>query len=196
MVKQSYGDRQATPGEYFRAAWAVSNDPWDHAGRWYEARKYDLTVASLPAHRYQRAFEPGCGVGLLTCRLASRAASVIAADREPEAVAATRERCADLANVEVAQLEIPTAWPEGRFDLVVLSEVLYYLDRPSLLRTLDRTWTCTKPGGDLVLVHYRRLVADHTWTGGEVHEIAADCFACSPLVTHVEDDFRLDVYRR
>ena len=40
-----------TPADYFEDLWAASADPWDHAGRWYETRKYDLTVAALPAAR-------------------------------------------------------------------------------------------------------------------------------------------------
>ena len=58
---------QETPAAYFEELWSASPDPWEHSSRWYEARKYDLTVAALPAAHYRRAVEPACGVGLLTC---------------------------------------------------------------------------------------------------------------------------------
>jgi hypothetical protein len=45
------------PG-YFHDRYAASADPWGLAERWYEARKYALTVALLPRERYGAAFEP------------------------------------------------------------------------------------------------------------------------------------------
>ena len=35
------------PG-YFRDMYAASADPWGMADRWYEARKYAISVALLP----------------------------------------------------------------------------------------------------------------------------------------------------
>ena len=58
------------PG-YFRDCYAASADPWGLAERWYEARKYALSLALLPAERYGAAFEPGCSIGVLTARLAA-----------------------------------------------------------------------------------------------------------------------------
>lgn len=58
----------STPPAYFEAMYAGAVDPWDLAGRWYEQRKYALTLASLPRPRYRAAFEPGCSVGVLTAR--------------------------------------------------------------------------------------------------------------------------------
>jgi hypothetical protein len=52
------------PG-YFRARYAASPDPYGLAERWYEARKYALTVALLPREHYGTAFEPGCSIGVL-----------------------------------------------------------------------------------------------------------------------------------
>ena len=59
------------PG-YFRDRYAASPDPYGLAERWYEARKYALTVALLPRERYGAAFEPGCSIGVLTAQLAPR----------------------------------------------------------------------------------------------------------------------------
>ena len=62
------------PG-YFRDCYAASADPWGLAERWYEARKYALSLALLPAERYSAAFEPGCSIGVLSAQLAARAAT-------------------------------------------------------------------------------------------------------------------------
>lgn len=52
-----------TPAAYFEDMYRDAADPWHLAERWYERRKYDLTLAGLPLPRYRRAFEPACSVG-------------------------------------------------------------------------------------------------------------------------------------
>ena len=61
--------------------------PWGFADRWYEQRKYALTVASLPRPRYRRAFEIGCSVGVLTALLGERCGELLAVDVAAAAVA-------------------------------------------------------------------------------------------------------------
>jgi len=162
-------DRTATPGDYFEGFWSTGDDPWDHAGRWYEARKYRLTVDALPKPRYERAFEPGCGAGVLTYLLAERVDEHLAMERHPRGVEATQRRCHDRPSVSARQGQIPTHWPDGSFDLIVLSELLYYLDRASLEATWALVEGSLRPGGHLVAVHHRPRVAEHVWTGDEIH---------------------------
>lgn len=183
----------STTDAYFDEMWATGDDPWDHGRRWYEARKYDLTVACLPAERYRSAFEPGCGAGFLTARLAGRVDRLVAMERAERGVEATRRRCAGLPHVEVRRGRIPADWPEGTFELLVLSEVLYYLDDDELAAALERAATSLAPGGDLVAVHYRVEVAEHARPGDEVHAALRRAFG-SPPVTHVEPSFVLDVF--
>jgi hypothetical protein len=42
--------------DYFAERYAASPDPYGLADRWYEARKYALTVTMLPRQRYGAAF--------------------------------------------------------------------------------------------------------------------------------------------
>ena len=63
---------------YFDQMYAAAPDPWGLSTRWYEARKYALTLALLPEPRYRDAFEPGCSVGVLTGMLAARCGQVLA----------------------------------------------------------------------------------------------------------------------
>jgi protein-L-isoaspartate O-methyltransferase len=111
---------EETPAVYFEELWTASADPWDHAGRWYETRKYDLTTATLPAPRYHHAVEPACGIGLLTTRLAARADRVTATDRFPRAVAEAAARCASLPHVTAAVADVRDGPPAAPYDLAVL----------------------------------------------------------------------------
>jgi SAM-dependent methyltransferase len=183
-----------TSDRYFEQQWDATDDPWDQVGRFSEQRKYDLTVASLPLLRYRRAFEPGCATGSLTARIAARVETVLAWDRHPRAVAATAQRCASLANVTVELGQLPT-WPDGPFDLVVLSEILYYFDLEAIDDIVGQAWDHLEPGGHLVACHYRPFVAEHAVGGDEVHERLHDGRWRRP-VEHHEADFVLEVFER
>ena len=53
------------PAGYFDAMYQAAADPWGFEDRWYEQRKYAISMALLPAARYRRALEPGCSIGVL-----------------------------------------------------------------------------------------------------------------------------------
>ncbi|MGW8491318.1 class I SAM-dependent methyltransferase [Streptomyces sp. NPDC055886] len=171
-------------------------DPWHLAERWYERRKYDLTVASLPLPRYRRAFEPACSVGELTVRLAERCDQVMACDRVESAVATARRRTSRLPHVEVSALTVPGQWPPGRFDLVVLSELLYYFDAPTLQRVLHRSVDALEPGGTLVTAHWNHPVPDHRGTGSTLAPTVGSVPGLTLTADHRESDFVLQVYER
>lgn len=181
-----------TPGTYFEALWKSSTDPWAHAERWYEHRKYDLTAAAVPRECYARAIEPGCGVGLLTRRLAARAERVEASDRYPEAVAAARARCDDLDNVTVTLRDVREQ-PRGTADLVVLGEVLYYFDEATV-RRIAELWRATcDAGGHIVAVHYRPEVPQHVLTGDVVHDVLRSTLG-STVISIDDPSFLIDVF--
>jgi cyclopropane fatty-acyl-phospholipid synthase-like methyltransferase len=171
-------------------------DPWHLADRFYERRKYDLTVAALPLPRYRRAFEPACSVGELTRRLAGRCDELLACDRVPEAAATACERVAGLPGVTVRTLTVPDEWPDGGFDLVVLSEVLYYFDTGTLDRLLDRVRGCLEPGGTLATVHWNHPVPEHRGTGTEVAAWLARLPGLRLLADHREPDLVLQIHQR
>jgi SAM-dependent methyltransferase len=160
------------PG-YFRDVYAASPDPYGLADRWYEARKYALTVALLPRQRYRAAFEPGCSIGVLTARLAPRCGSLLACDAVAGAVASARASTAALPGVRVEQRVIPRDWPPGEFDLIVFSEILYYFDDADLNEVLRLGVSALRPDGHLLAVHWRRPAPEHPRTGGEAHQALA-----------------------
>ena len=122
---------------YFDAMYQAAADPWGFEDRWYEQRKYAISMALLPAARYRRALEAGCSIGVLTRMLAARCDEVLSCDIAAAAVQAAARRTEDLTHVRVEQRDIPGRWPDGRFDLIVFSEILYYLGNQDLEQALS-----------------------------------------------------------
>ncbi len=155
------------------------------ADRFYERRKRDLVMACLPRATFRRSFEPGCATGLLTERLARRCDEVLACDCAVRAVDSTRARLARKPNVAVARLAIPDEWPDGCFDLIVLSEVGYYCDDSDAL--VSRVCASLTADGVLVACHWRHPAVEHPRTASEIHDALGR--GLNRLVHHVGDDF-------
>jgi LmbE family N-acetylglucosaminyl deacetylase len=179
------------PG-YFDELYRRSPDPWGLDHRFYEQRKRELVLASLPRPTFRRAFEPGCATGALTERLAGRCAEVVAWDGAAAGLAAARSRLAANPHVHLEQRRIPDDWPGGRFDLVVLSEVGYYC--PDLDLLAARIIDALDADGVLLACHWRRPAPDHPHRAEDVH--AAIGRELHRIVRHDEDDFLLEVWTR
>jgi protein-L-isoaspartate O-methyltransferase len=182
------------PPAYFEAMYAGSADPWGFASRWYERRKHALTLAALPRERYERGFEPGCSIGVLTGLLASRCDYLLATDVAATAVTGARRAVAAYGWVDVAHLAVPHDWPDGKFDLIVLSEIGYYLDADDLDVLLDRTVASLEPGGTLAAVHWRHPVADYPLRGDDVHDLLGSSPDLHRLARHDEADLILEIF--
>ncbi|GEQ13068.1 hypothetical protein KLO01_11150 [Knoellia locipacati] len=177
----------------FDAMFADGDDPWSSAS-WYERRKRALTLALLRRERYARVLDLGCSTGVLTRSLAERADHVVGADVSAQAL-------------EVARRDGPTTvdWVRGRapgvveglegpFDLVVLSEVGYFLTPFELWLTLAAVLARLAPGGELVLVDWRHPTEHIPLDGPAVHALVRSVCHEQATVTHVEPDVLLDCY--
>jgi SAM-dependent methyltransferase len=181
------------PPGYFDRLYAVAEDPWSLRSRWYERRKYALTTAVLPRSHYADAVEVGCSVGELTAALAERCTRLIAWDPSAAAVERARARTAGLDGVRVEQRGIPGD-PVPPCDLLVLSEVLYYLGDEDLAAVLAGLPSLLRPGGTLLAVHWRHPVADYPRTGDGVHAALRAALDWPRVAMHEEPDFLLDCW--
>jgi predicted TPR repeat methyltransferase len=181
------------PDEYFDDVYAAARDPWRLAERWYEQRKYAITMAMLPDPRYRHAFEPGCSVGVLTEKLADRCDHVTSCDVAAVALDATRDRLGDRTNVTLRRMSVDEHWPAADVDLVVLSEVAYYLQSATLRRVLDRECARLAPGATVVAAHWRYAVDDYPLSGDEANALIAATADLTGLARYVDDDVVIDV---
>jgi trans-aconitate methyltransferase len=187
------------PDGYFDAMYATSRDPWQLAGRWYEQRKYAITIAMLPLPRYRHAFEPGCSVGVLTELLTDRCDHVTATDVAVSALEATAERLTRRGRVDQVTLHrrsLDSAWPADDFDLIVLSEVAYYLDAAALRDVLDRECSRLAGGTAVVATHWRHPVDDYPLTGDQANAIVGETADLQRMARYSDDDVVIDVFEK
>lgn len=153
---------------YFEELFASSADPWGYTSS-YEQRKYEQTLQLIPPRRFHRALELACAEGHFTVQLAPRVGHLLATDISTHALDRARQRCAGLPHVDFQQLDlVADALPEGTFDLIVCSEVLYYTgSRASLEVVADKLASALAPGGCLVSAHALVRVDDATRPGFE-----------------------------
>jgi predicted TPR repeat methyltransferase len=144
-----------TPTAAFERLYEAEADPWGYATDAYEREKYERTLAALGERRFGRALEVGCSIGVFSASLADWCDHLVAIDPSATALARARERLRARANVELVQAAVPDAIPDGPFDLVVCSEVLYYLDRATLAAAVEGIEARLVSGGTLIAVHFR-----------------------------------------
>lgn len=155
---------------YFEALYNTDPDPWKFATSDYEHQKYQATLAALARPAYGRAIEIGCSIGILTARLAARCDRLEAIDISPTALEKARDNCRACENINFRVAAAPDGLPEGPFDLIVLSEVLYYLDEHDVARLGSWCLANAGAGAHLVLCHWLG-VTDYPLAGLEAGAI-------------------------
>jgi peptidoglycan/xylan/chitin deacetylase (PgdA/CDA1 family) len=173
-------------------------DPWDYSSA-YEQQKYRHTLEILPDEPFARALELGCAEGLFTKMLSGYADEVLAMDISERALERATKKCAGQDNVLFLQHDIAQGINVGGFDLIVCSEILYYLrDRYALAAFAGQVKHALRPGGYLLMTHANMVSDDKTQTGFDFNEIGAK-FIGETFSSEQELDFvhelRTDLYR-
>lgn len=165
------------------------DDPWGAETRWYERRKRDLLLSLLPRPRFERVLELGCSTGALAEALARRSGWVVAVDRSQAALALARARFADAPHVEVADHDVPWEWPDRPdFDLVVVSEMGYFLSPVALDALVERVRASLGHDGVLVLCHWRHPVEGWVLDAEAVHARFVEASGLPVAATYADRD--------
>ncbi len=189
--------RASRGAEHFQRLYDADADPWHFRTSAYEQEKYRRTLASLGDRRFRSGFEAGCSIGVLTRRLATNCDALLAVDIVEAPLAAARRICADQPWVRFQKMRVPGEWPDEMFNLIVLSEVLYFLAPADIAAVADRVCATLEADGIALLVNWRGRSGDPC-TG----DAAADLFMnraqrwLSLRVHHQEADYRLDLLCR
>lgn len=180
----------------FEARYAAQGDPWGYTESEYERRKYAATLKACGPGPFACGLELGGSIGVFTAQLAPRCRRLVTVDAAPTAVTAARERLADAEQVEVILGVVPDAIPVARYDLVVASEILYYLDARELEATLRTLAASTAAGARLVAVHWRPPGPERPLDAAQVHATLERQAWLEHAETRSTADYRLDAWER
>lgn len=132
------------------ALYADGDDPWQFRTSPYEQAKFQATRDALLRTTYGSALELGCGNGELARHLAPRCLSYTGVDAVGSALDGA---CMAVPKGQFLQAFLPCDLPDGAHDLIILSEVLYFLDRPAVTalgRQIARRW----PEAEVISVNW------------------------------------------
>ena len=185
------------PDEYFDRMYALADDPWRLSSRWYEHRKYAITLAMLPHPTFRHAFEPGCSIGTLTERLCHRCDHVTAVDIAEAALCGADLRLQQAgcrSRVTLSRSSLDEPWPTEPFDLIVLSEVGYYLESTNLTAVLARECPRLQAGTVVIATHWRHPVDEYPLTGDQVHQIIVRAPGLTRTGGYCDRDVVIDLF--
>jgi SAM-dependent methyltransferase len=197
IVRDHSGKRVSFSPDYFERLYANDKDPWCFESSSYERSKYAATLETLKGHRLGAVFEVGCSIGILTRMLAPNCASLLAVDVSRIALERARYNCRTLGNVKIARMRVPAQWPAARFDLILLSEVLYFLSPEEIRTTARKALGSLSSGGKILLVNWLGET-DYPCGGDEATSVFLS--AAGERIRIVEQrrnpDYRLELLRR
>ena len=171
--------------DHFARLYAASSDPWQFRTSAYEDKKYTATLAALPSRRFRAALEVGCSIGELTSRLADRCHAILGLDIVAAPLVTARARCGHMSHARFCQMRVPAEWPPGQFDLIVLSEVLYFLSPKDVVFMTRRVHASLAENGVVLLVN---------WLGATDDPLTGD--KAASLFIEGSPELNLDLQRR
>jgi len=180
----------------FESRYRTDPDPWGYQTSDYERDKYAATLAACGDGPFAEALELGASIGVFSALLAPRCKRLTTIDAAPTAVDSARERLVTAGHVRVILGRIPEAIPARRFDLVVASEILYYLSAVELDATLACLELSMAPRARLVAVHWRPAGPERPLDGDQVHRTLREQSWLAPSSSAGTDDYALDVMER
>jgi hypothetical protein len=92
---------------------------------------------------------------------------------------------------------VPEQWPDGDFELILLSEVVYYLSREDVGRLAARVAGSLANGGSVILVHWIGPT-NYPLSGDEAATLFIERIGPGYVVDRADRyaEFRLDVLSR
>jgi SAM-dependent methyltransferase len=159
---------------YFEAKYQENIDPWRFRTSAYERDKFQATLEAFARPRYQSGLEIGCAIGVLSALIASRCERLVAVDGSFTAIdEASRQQ---LPNVRFLKAFLPDEFPDGMFDLIVLSEVIYYFSELDLKTLAEKCLASLQPTAEMILCHWLGET-DYPLTGRQASDLFAQSLA-------------------
>lgn len=179
---------------YFDALYLNNDDPWNYANRWYEKRKREICLALLLKPMYENILEIGCSNGVFSQKLSERAMKLLCIDGNAHAIKLAKARLKDFKHISVLQQKIPNQYPNDHYDLIILSEIAYYLSRSELDLLINCLKTSLMEGGMVLACHWRYPIEGFDINGEKVHEVLKKQLNIHHYLSLNDPDFLIDIW--
>jgi len=134
-------------------------DPYNYRDNPYERARFAGMRDAVRSRTFKHALEVGSAEGVFTAVLAQQADRVTGLELSPVALERARASLAGRDGVRFEEADVRVWEPAGggRFDLIVLGDVLYYMDKPLVRDEFERVFArlagWLEPGGLALLAH-------------------------------------------
>jgi len=185
--------------EYFETLFAKQADPWKYTSP-YEEKKYEQTLELLPSIQFEQVLELACAEGHFTVQIAPRVGSLLAVDISLIGLERATKRCNGLKNVRFQLLDLTKDPIPGHFDLIVCSEVLYYIGGLDELQAFARRVAKSlNPGGHFITAHANLVIDEpdrpgYNWGHPFGAKVIGETFASTHPLQLVKE-LRTPLYR-
>lgn len=179
---------------YFEDLYRHNNDPWGYDFHWYEARKRQICLALLTKPRYLKVLEVGCSNGHLSFHLAQRADELVCIDVSERAVQLASARLQEFEHVVVENRKIPEDYSIQKFDLILISEMAYYLSKDELHQFIEKLKHSLNDEGEILCCHWRHEIQDFELDAEQVHQAFQQHFPFHHYLSLNDPDFMIDLW--
>ncbi|WP_409193001.1 nodulation methyltransferase NodS [Bradyrhizobium sp. RDM4] len=130
----------------------ANDDPWRLDDNPFERERHtQLLRLSLSNSAVSNGLEIGCAAGAFTEKLAPHCQRLTVIDVMPRAIGRAVQRTKSWSHISWAATDVLQFTTAELFDLIVVAEVLYYLEDMTQMRTaIDNMVKMLAPGGHLV----------------------------------------------
>lgn len=178
---------------HFDHMFAVSDDPWQTRSLFTEHAKRKAVLRLLGPDRFGSVLELGCGGAAFTVDLAMRCRSLSAIDGSAKAIDRASRRLAAFRHIRFLHRVLPKQFPAGQYDVIIASEILYYLSFRELLVVFRKIAIALSLRGRFIAVNHVRHFSDAASTLTQVRVAAARSLG-EPARSLQAGPWRADVY--
>lgn len=149
-------NRTWTP-DVFERIFTQNADPWNFEESTYEKEKRERLLTFLPRTGAEFAVEMGCATGVTTLLLAERCRKILAIDASATALSLARTRCQHQSNIVFKEAFLPEYYPDKEAagcNLVIISEILYFLSAEDIRILAKKTLASIRPDGIILLINW------------------------------------------
>lgn len=175
--------------EGFEAKFRDDIDPWDYTGSRFEAFKRQILLNACGRYKHGRVLELGCAIGETTRSLSPLSLRLLAVDGSSTALEEAASRLSGAHHIQFRRAILPQEMPKGAYDLIVVSELAYYLPAHRLSALATNTIAVLAPRGRVVLLNHRRAFDDAAVLPALAHRRLRNLFR-GKLMTLFECSYR------